>query len=233
MWSSGVQARELGHRDKCMSKGNRAGRPVQLPMSQRNQESLLCEEVQTRAFSSPRDCPAPPPPVPIQEKPACDKEASLQQTSHFEDCSTPQKTNFIFYSEFIPRDSCRRRGCPLYCDTETVNFSLCELFLRHFDVFMGWLVTSQPSLSSLIFNADPDRIHRLLQDLPETLPAVRGQSQLSRTSCSSPRLRALWMTQKLHTPVTVGQGKRPGHRPQKHDLPLQGVEGRALPPLSM
>lgn len=117
-------------------------------------------------FLHPRDCPAPSPPVPIQEKPACDKGASLQQTSDFEDCSTPQKTNFIFYSEFIPRDSSRCRRCSLYCDTETVNFSLCELFLRHFDVFTGWLVTSQPSLSSLIFITNRDRIHRR-QDPPE------------------------------------------------------------------
>lgn len=36
------------------------------------------------------------PPLPIQEKPAYRKEASLQQ-SDFEDCSTPQKTNLIFY----------------------------------------------------------------------------------------------------------------------------------------
>lgn len=103
-------------------------------------------------MSELRDCAALSPPVPIQEKPACDKEASLQQTSDFEDCSTPQKTNFIFYSEFIPRDSSRCRGCSLYCDTETVNFSLCELFLRHFDFFMGWLVTSQPSLSPHSFS---------------------------------------------------------------------------------
>lgn len=81
--------------------------------------------------------------LPIQEKPAYHKEASLQQ-SNFQDCSTPQKTNLIFYWDLY-RDSSRCRSCFLYCDTEIVSFSVYELFLRHFGFFYG--VVGDPSAS--------------------------------------------------------------------------------------
>lgn len=90
-------------------------------------------------MSELRDCPAHPHLSPskrsqhVIKKPACSRLQTLKTVPHH------KKTNFIFYSEFIPRDSSRCHGCSLYCDTETVNFWLYELFLRHFDFLRsGW-----------------------------------------------------------------------------------------------